>query len=181
MNTKTKETLSRVVWGTVKSILFAFGVYAVCSIFLVLTFYEDTPPGQRDFTPIHYSMIVIFGISFYLAYLKKYSEEQTIQQKDSFCWKEELTSFVQRDGKYLFVHYGILAVLNELGYFLNIVPITTGLYPCFSMSAVIPVPVLRSVAAYVVIMIVILATALLKHYKEYKYWSNNGKKPEKNS
>lgn len=173
MTKQTTEILSRVFWGTVKTILLTFVVYLASTVFLALIFYQDVPAGSRDFTPIHISMVLMFGLSYYWSYLGKYSEERKISHRSKFTWKEELFDFLKVDGKYLLILYGILAVINEIGWIINSVNIITGLYPCFSLSHVLSIPILRTVVSYIVCMIVIVTATLLKHYRDYTFWKKN--------
>lgn len=178
MTKQTKEILSRVFWGTVKTILLSFAVYFASTVFLALIFYEDVPAGSRDFTPIHISLVVIFGVSYYFGYLRKYSEERKISNHDKFIWKEELFDFLKVDGKYLLIFYGILAAVNEAGWMIDSVNIVTSLYPCFSLSHVISIPVFRTLVSYVISITVIFSATMIKHYSDYLFWKNkNNEKP----
>lgn len=171
MSKENKNLISRVLLGTITTILIAFVIYIASSMFLALIFYSDSPAGTRDFTPIHLTMPVILGLAYYLAYLGKYSEELFVGKDGEFSIKGALTDFVKADGKYLLILYGALAILCEIALWFHIVPISTALYPCFSIASVIKIPILRVAVAYAVIMAVIFAATVIKHYRQHKYWA----------
>ena len=170
MSKETKKLLLRVVLGTVTTVLLAFVIYIASSLLLTLIFYHDTPAGERDFTPIHLTMPLIFGLAFYLSYLSKYSEESS-NPPNSFTVKRALAEFFRSDGKLLLVLYGILAIIFEIALSFHVVPITTALYPCFSIASTLSIPILRTVIAYIITVAMIFAAAVIKHYRQYKHWA----------
>lgn len=171
MSKENKELSLRVLLGTLKTILLAVVIYAASSPLLVLIFYQDSPAGTRDFTPIHLIMPVIFALAYYLTYLGKYSEDLFVGKDGEFSPKSALVDFFKADGKYLLILYGILGILCEIALWFHIVPISTSLYPCFSVASAVKIPILRIVAAYVVIMAMIFVTTVIKHYRQHRYWA----------
>lgn len=166
----TKEPIKQLILGTLKTILYSFILYIVSYTLLAVLFYNDTPAGNRDFTPMYLAMVVIFGIAYYLGYLKNASEDRQIDNKETFNWRSDLCEFIDAEGKYLFAIYGVLAVLNEIAHLISFTPMTTLLCVCFPISYIISIPFLRTIAAYIITMLVIVATTLADHYRNYKYW-----------
>ena len=174
MTKETKQLLIRLSWGTTKTFLVSFLIFLASSMIMTTVFYHDIPAGSRDFTPIYYCMQIFYGVAFYFCYLQMYSEDRKIQPQKNFAWKKAIAEFLRADGKYLIILYAVLVVLHEIACIKGWKPIfavLSFLFPLTSTTALYDIIILRSVISYIATIVVMLLTALLKHYIDNKYWT----------
>ena len=177
-NLHCKTILKNVIWGITKSGLYHFGLFLASYAFINLVIYKGDYNAPRDFTPVNYFMILLYGIANYYAYVKPYCEKQKIEvEYQSFSSANELKRYIRGEGKYLLGVYGVLAVIFELALIFgpkvkNL--IATILFLIFPMGGIpkMPynIPVLRSILGYSVTALTTLLVFVYTRYKIYKKW-----------
>ena len=177
------KCIKDILIGIVKSGFLSFGIYIASIIFFNIVVYKEDYVSERDFTPIYIGMIVFYVVANYMMYIRKQSENQklSVEPAASFSLKKDFVSYFKSEGKYLLAVYGLLAVVLEVSLLLNIMPVSTVLLFPFPLIGIfvdkLPIPIVRSVAAYVLTMGLLLALTVLEHYRVYKHW--NGSKRRK--
>lgn len=175
MDNKTNETIIKMLKGVIISGLLSFGLYILSFIPINLFIYHEDYVSERDFTPIYFIMMMLYIIANYIVYIRKSTAESGVGKSESaFDIKADLLSYISGEGKYLFIIYGVLAVVFEMFYMIiGRSPITAALLFFFPLSAVIPVPVIRTVVSYVVLMSLLMAATEFARYRKFKYWHMN--------
>lgn len=173
MKRTAKDFITDLLKGIIKATLLSYGIYLLTANFLAAIFYHDTV-GQRDFTPIYLSFIVIYSIAINFTYIRKESNEYYETTAEKFNWQRDMTEYLKAEGKYVLLIYGILAVVMEIGYwmFADAIPnpVEMCLMFCFPLPLVIRIPILRTVLAYMLTIIIHLLLTEWNHYRMYQYW-----------
>jgi len=173
------QILKKVIIGLVLSSLLSFAIYAASALLLVTIFYHDQY-GERDFTPIHITLIFIFQIAFWICYTRKTNDEFKVIRKDSFSWKEDFRETMGGEGKVLVIVMAVLAVIYEAALIIHPLVseqpgnfVATCLSFMFSLSAVtglFKIPVLRTVLAFLVTTSGQIAQIVRQHGRDFKKW-----------
>lgn len=175
MNEKTKKTVISMIVGTLKAEIVAFGLYILAVIPINLFVYHEDYQSERDFTPVYFIMVFIYAIAFYLMYAKKNVENGEVSKGTSgekFDLLADVIEYVRGDGKYLFIIYGVLAVVFEACYLFAGGNSLAALFAFnFPLAVIIPVPILRTVISYIFLMVLLLAAIEYARYRSYKYWN----------
>lgn len=177
------KLIKDILIGIVKSGLLSFGIYIASILFFNIVIYKEDYVSERDFTIVYIFMIFFYAIANYIAYIRKQSEDAklSVEPAASFSFKNEFLSYFKEEGKYLLAVYGLLAVVLEVSLLLGIMPVSTVLLFPFPLIGIfvdkLPIPIVRSVAAYAVTVLLLLALTVLEHYRVYKHW--NGSKRRK--
>lgn len=178
MNKKSLgEVMKTLVPRTLISFIVGFIIYLFSNVILRAVFYDGQNPDEIDPTPIYLSMVVIFQIAFWIVYTRRTSDEFSVIGKESFSWKEEfLETLKGSEGKAILIFFGILAVLSEgASLIAGQNPVTAFLLIPFALEAIIPVPVLRIVLAYLVTVALIFVQVVWQHSRDFKQWEEPGK------
>lgn len=174
MKRTQKEFMIDLLKGIIKAILLSFVIYIFTANFLAAIFYHDAPPGQRDFTPIYLSFIVIYSLAINFAYIRKESNEYYETDKKIFNWKQDVMEYLTTEGKYVILVYGILAIVMEIGYwiFINAIPnpVEMALMFCFPLAVVINIPIIRTILAYILTIFLHFLLTEWNHYRMHRYW-----------
>ena len=180
MNEKTKKTVISMIVGTLKAEIVAFGLYILAVIPINLFVYHEDYQSERDFTPVYFIMVFIYAIAFYLMYAKKNVENDEVGEGTSgekFDLWADVIGYIRGDGKYLFIIYGVLAVVFEVCYIFAGGQSFAALFAFnFPLAAAIPVPILRTAVSYILLMVLLLAAVEYARYKKYKYWHSGSSK-----
>ena len=184
-NDENVKTIKRIVWGITKSGLYHFGLFLASYAFINIVIYKSDYSTPRDFTPVNYFLILLYGIANYYAYVKPYCEKQKIEvEYQSFSPVNELKKYIRGEGKFLLGVYGVLAVILELA--LAFGPkvknlIATILFLIFPMGCISKppynIPVFRSILGYSVTALTTLGLFVYTRYRIHKKWH----KKQKNS
>ena len=183
-----KETKKEKIWSIIKGIalseLLALGLLFVVSIPIRLflsggervDLYGTEP--VRDFTIDYFIMLILYVLANYIVYIRKSVDGSKLTTGEKFDLKSDIIAYVSSDeGKLLLIIYGILAVVFEaLEIFAGYQSPSVLLIFCFPIAAVIPVPVIRTIIAYIVTMALLLLATEYKRYRTYKYWNTDGKR-----
>lgn len=174
MKMTTTDIIKKQIWGITKSGLLCFLLYMLLAMPMNVVFYSDIPAdGNRDFTPVHICTAFIYAIAFYLGYAKKNCEDYKEHMKEAFNFKECFLTYVQLEGWYFFILYGVLVVLYEIG--AHVIPapnfLNLPLFFLFPVASIIGVPVLDMFAAYIVTMGTVLLISVYARYRVHKYWN----------
>lgn len=193
--TLLKSTALR-LFRIAKTILFSFIIYFVSLPILNGIFREELQ--AMDFTPIYLCWIPMYAVAFWLGYLwqRKYETldgtgtvihtttpklshrvvilgaEKTAIATNEIAKRLSLSEFIKGDGKHLYIIYGILAILNEVALSVGFVSLSTLLATTFPLSQIFPFPIIRTVIAYLVTMIMLTVLCIIKNrisVKKRKY------------
>lgn len=169
---ETKKTIIGMVKGIVLAGLLAFGLYIISSIPINLFLYHEDYTSERDFTPVYFIMLLLYVIANYIVYIRKTAAESEVGKGGgSFDLASDVISYIKGDGKYLFIIYGVMAVIFEAFYlFAGGQSFAAMLVFFFPLAAIIPIPVIRTVIAYAALMLLLLAVTELERYRKFKYW-----------
>ena len=82
-----KKRILNTLWIFAKIDLLCYVMYFLSMLLLTLIFYHDVPAGQRDFTPIYWSMQGIFFFAYHLIYTRQINDKKIDMSKDEFSIK----------------------------------------------------------------------------------------------
>ncbi len=171
------EAMKSLVPRTLVSVIVGFIIYLFSNVILRAVFYDGQNPNEIDPTPIYLSMVVIFQIAFWIVYVRRTSDEFSVIHRDSFSWKEDFLETLRGpEGRAILLLFGILAVLSEGASLIvgqNVV--TAFLLIPFALEAIVPVPVLRIVLAYLVTVALIFVQLVWQHSRDFKKWAEPGR------
>ena len=166
------EVMKTLVPRTLVSVIVGFIIYLFSNVILRAIFYDGQNPDDIDPTPIYLSMVVIFQIAFWIVYVRRTSDDFSVVHRDSFSWKEDfLETLKGPEGRAILLFFGILAVLSEGAALLfgqNVV--TAFLLIPFALEAIIPIPVVRILLAYLVTVALIFLQLVWQHSRDFKKW-----------
>ncbi len=167
------EAMKSLVPRTLVSVIVGFIIYLFSNVILRAVFYDGQNPDEIDPTPIYLSMVVIFQIAFWIVYVRRTSDEFSVVRRDSFSWKEDfLETLKGSEGRAILLLFGILAVLSEgASLIVGQNAITAFLLIPFALEAIVPVPVLRILLAYLVTVGLIFVQLVWQHSRDFKKWS----------
>ncbi len=166
----TSRTIFDMVKGIVISELLALGLYICASIPINLFIYHEDYQSERDFTPVYFIMLFIYVIANYLVYIRKNVANGEIgKESEKFDLRSDIVSYIRGDGKYLFAIYGVMATVSEVLLLLRSGAPVLFVFN-FPLTAVIGVPVIRTVVAYVCLMALIMCAVEYARYKSFRYW-----------
>ena len=148
--------------------LATFGVYMASSLLIAAIFEGDDKKDLR-FLAAYIFMMAAYAIFFYRFH--EYNRIDTYaEHTDKFSLKKELLAYIRADGKYLFIIYGICAVVTDIScVVLQYSPQNfVGLLTSFCLgpwAGVIHIPVVCSVLCFVYASAVACVLAMLRSHK----------------
>ncbi len=172
----TAQYLKSILIGLTLATLLSFGIFVVLSLPLQVIFYHDQY-GKRDFSPIYVSLVFIWQISFWICYTRKSSSEfAVVHREGTFSWKEDLKDTMKGEGMILAVVLAVLAIIFEAAMIIVNRPdniVATALSPIFAVGTVTGLKdflVLRTVIAYVIETVLVIAQLVWQHGRDFKKW-----------
>ncbi len=98
----------------------------------------------------------------------------SVESTVSFDLKKDFINYIEEEGKYLLIIYGAMAIVLEASLILGIWSISSVLLIVFPTIGIfvdkLQIPIVRSVVAYTVTILLILALTMLERYRVYKLW-----------
>lgn len=176
MQKKKSKIITNMIFGIIKSGLLSFVIYLASSVFFNIVVYKEDYVSKRDFTPVYIGMIFFYAIANYLVYIRQQSDNKkmSVESTVSFNLKNDFISYIKEEGKYLLIIYGAMAIVLETSLILKIWSILAALSIVFPTIGIFvdkfQIPIVRSVVAYTVTILLILALTMLDHYRVYKLW-----------
>ena len=164
-----KEELSRCLRSIALSGLSAFGMYFVSSLLLMAATEDKTE--LRDMISSIF-MALAYTICLYHFHMRDRLNTYATHS-NSFDVKAELKAFLRGEGKIILMIYGICAVAAEIDL---LIPRATASRPvamvcslCITMiCGYFPIPVLRSILAFVISAVMVCLLAMLRSWKVYR-------------
>ena len=172
-----KKKILTALWMFMKIDLLCYVIYFPATILLALIFYEDVAPGHRDFTPIFWSMHVIFFIAYHLIYTKQMEDKKIELSNEEFSIKKTLLNFFKTE-RLQIIFMAVFAVIYEISMLVYSGPQNYGalIVLMFVPSAgAIEIPVIRTLVGFTISMVSILAAYVIISYKKHEYWNTKKK------
>ncbi len=151
--------------------LATFGVFMACSL-LIAAIFEGEDKHDLRFLVSYLFMMAAYAIFFYRFH--EYNRIDTYaEHTDKFSLKRELLAYIRADGKYLFIIYGICAVVTDIScVVLQYSPKNfVGLLTSFCLGPWpnnIKIPVVCAVVCFVYASTVACVLAMLRSRKIYQ-------------
>lgn len=175
MKPETKDSLRRILFGVAISIPITLFLYNTVGVLLIkLIFDEQTIKATEAYTPVYLTLAFFYPLVCNFAYITRLSETAEIPTGNKFNWQEDISHYLQTEGKILLLVYAVFAVLFETAYLLSGdgLDIVSAIFLfCFPLAYTIPIPVLRTVIAYAVTMILLFALIFLNRKINFHKWN----------
>lgn len=172
------KKILNVLWLFVKIDLMCYVIYFLSMLLLTLIFYHDVPAGYRDFTPIYWSMQVIFFFAYHLIYTRQINDEKLDLSRDEFSIKKTIISFFKTE--YLqIILMSIISVVFEITMLSEPEPtnlMIAALAMLIPSALAITVPIARTLIACSISIASMLVSYILIHYKKHHYWNTSRKR-----
>ena len=168
-----KKKILNELWLFAKIDLLRFVIYIPSTILLALIFYEDVAPGHRDFTPIYWSMHIIFFFAYYIIYSKHIANDKIEMSSDEFSIKETIINYIKTERLQVILMV-IFAIIFEAS---MIIYTGSGNFVAMVMLMFVPsagaieIPVLRTLVGFTISMFSILASYVIINFKKHQYWN----------
>ena len=172
-----KKKILTTLWIFTKIDLLCYVIYFPATILLALIFYEDVAPGHRDFTPIFWSMHVIFFIAYHLIYTKQIADKKIELSNDEFSIKKTLLNFFKTE-RLQIIFMAVFAAIYEISMLVYSGPQNYGalIVLMFVPSAgAIDIPIIRTLVGFTISMFSILVSYVIISYKKHQYWNTKRK------
>lgn len=165
------------LWLFAKIDLLCYVIYFPATILLALIFYEDVAPGHRDFTPVFWSMHIIFFIAYHLIYTKQIDDKRIVLSNDEFSIKKTLLNFFKTEHLQI-IFMAVFAAIYEISMLVYSGPQNYGalIVLMFVPSAgAIDIPIIRTLVGFTISMFSILVSYVIISYKKHQYWNTKRK------
>ena len=173
-----KRNILNVLWTYTKIDLLCYAVYLASMVFLNLIFFEDVPPGYRNFDPVYWSLHIIFFIAYHLVYTSRIDDSKLEMTNEKFCIKKTIKNFFKHEQLQIFLMI-LFAVLLELILLSNPAPgnlVGAALFMFIPSALAIDIPIVRTLVGFSVSMLSMIVSYVIINYKKYQYWTRSSKK-----
>lgn len=174
MKPETKDSLKRILFGVIISIPITIFLYNTIGVLVIkLIFDEQTLKSTETYTPVYWILAFFYPIVCNFCYILRLTESSAIPRGSVYRWRTDMLHYFRTEGKLLLIVYGICAVLFETAYLFSGdgLDITSAIFLfCFPLAYTIPIPVVRTVAAYSVTMILIFVLIFLNRKINFIKW-----------
>ena len=174
-----KKKILNELWLFAKIDLLCWAIYFASYILILLIFYQDVPPGKRDYTVISWTQHIIFFIAYYIIYLKHMNNEKVEIANEEFSINKAVITFFKKEHLQIIL-MSTFSVIFEISRLIDPGPrnLIAAMMVMFIPSAgAIDIPVVRVLVGFTLSMVSILIAYVIISYKKHKYW--NTKKKEK--
>lgn len=166
--------MSKKLWfKCLKSMMFAtlasLGALVVCALVVAATLNSIKNEMIKD---LAIKAIIMISYAIFLYIFRMRNRLDTFaQHSNKFDAKKELIAYIKTEGKIMFMLYGIIALVSELSFLVLLLmnqtrnPVTFVTQFCIGPWINIPVPVLRSVIAFVYAAAITCLLAVLRSRK----------------
>ena len=164
-NYSPKESLKRIIPLVALSFVITFFLYRyVGNILLLLLVDEHEMRMSGIYSTGFLVLFPFYPLVCTFTYIGKLTEESIGLQVEKIPIAEDMKNYVCTEGKLLLIIYAVFAVIFETSYLIsgdaqNLLSVIFTF--CFPISFVIPVPILRTIIAYIAEMAVLFALIAL--------------------
>ena len=144
-------------------------------------FYQDVPPGERDYTVISWTQHIIFFIAYYVIYSKHINNEKVEMANEEFSVKNTIITFFKKEYMQIIL-MSAFSVIFEISRLIDPGPrniVATIMVMFIPSAGAIDIPVVRTLVGFIISMTSILVATVLISYKKHKYWSVKEKNESK--
>ena len=174
MKPERKDSLKRILLGVGISIPITLFLYNTIGVLLIkLIFDEQALKATETYTPVYLILTFFYPVVCNFCYILHLTENSPIPQGSTYPWRTDMVTYFKNEGKILLVVYGICAILFETAYLLSGdgLDIVSAIFLfCFPLAYTIPIPILRTMVAYTVTMILIFALIFLNRKIMFRKW-----------
>jgi len=174
MKPGTKDSLKRILFGVIISIPITIFLYNTIGVLLIkLIFDEQALKAAETYTPVYLSLTFFYPFVCNFCYILRLTENTPIPQGITYDWRTDIIRYFQTEGKILLIVYGVCAVIFETAYLIsgNGLDIVSAVFLfCFPLAYTIPVPIVRTITAYTVTMVLIFALIFLNRKINFDQW-----------
>lgn len=168
---KKKNPLLSCLKHIAVAFLAAFGVMIVSS-FIITAVLEEVENRLVINLIVDVIMMTVYAVCFYRIHMR-FRLGTYIEHSETLDWKGELIAYIRGEGKFLILFYGACAVFNAVCDFLPAGPVSL-LGTVFTdvilgtMFGRLPVPVFRSVLAFLYVCAMTCALELIRSREIHK-------------
>jgi len=90
---KKLNKIKDILWSFVKINLLCWAAFVCCSLLLVLILYHDVPPGERDYTAIHWILHIIYFFAYHKIFTINIENEKIDLHHKDFGLKQTVVDF----------------------------------------------------------------------------------------
>lgn len=175
MKPETKDSLKRTLFGVVISIPITLFLYNTVGVLLIkLIFDEQTIKATEAYTPVYLTLVFFYPLVCNFAYIIRLTETAAIPTENRYNWRKDILHYLRSEGRILLIVYGVCAIIFETAYLLSgdgLDMVSAIFLFCFPLAYTIPIPVLRTVIAYAVTMILLFALIFLNRKINFHKWN----------
>ncbi|MBR5313691.1 MAG: hypothetical protein IKU40_12505 [Clostridia bacterium] len=174
MKPEIKDSLKHILLGVVISIPITIFLYNTIGVLLIkLIFDEQTMKSTEIYTPVYVALAFFYPLVCNFCYILHLTENSSIPQENVYHLRNDILRYFRTEGKLLLIVYGICAIIFEAAYIfsgdgLNI--ISAIFLFCFPLAYTIPLPVIRTIVAYAVTMVLISALFFFNRKINFHKW-----------
>ncbi len=174
MKPETKDSLKRILFGVVISIPITLFLYNTIGVLLIkLIFDEQALKAAETYTPVYLILAFFYPVVCNFCYIIRLTENTSIPQGTAYHWGIDMIRYFKTEGKFLLIIYGVCAIIFETAYLLSGdgLDIVSAIFLfCFPLAYTIPVPIVRTMVAYTVTMVLIFALIFLNRKINFRKW-----------
>lgn len=175
MKSEIKDSLKRILPGVVISIPITIFLYNTIGVLLIkLIFDEQTMKATEAYIPIYLLLAFFYPLVCNFVYIIHLTETAAIPTEHRYNWRKDISRYLQSEGRILLIVYGVCSVIFETAYLLSgdgLDMVSAIFLFCFPLAYTIPIPVLRTVIAYAVTMILLFALIFLNRKINFHKWN----------
>ena len=168
-----KKKILNELWLFAKIDIICWIIYFARYILILLIFYQDVPPGKRDYTVVSWTQHIIFFGAYHIIFTKHISEDRIDIPNDEFHIKHTVITFFKKE--YLqMILMATFSVIFEISRLIDPGPrnLIAAMMVMFIPSAgAIDIPVVRILVGFSISMFSILISYVIISYKKHQYWN----------
>lgn len=174
MKSEIKDSLKRILPGVVISIPITIFLYNTIGVLLIkLIIDEQTMKSEEIYTPIYIALAFFYPLVCHFCYILPLTESASIPQENVYHLRRDILRYFRTEGKLLLIVYGICAIIFESAYIFfgdGLNTISAIFLFCFPLAYTIPLPIVRTIIAYAVTMVLIFSLIFLNRKINFRRW-----------
>lgn len=130
--------------------------------------------ATEAYIPIYLILAFFYPLVCNFVYIIHLTETAAIPTEHRYNWRKDISRYLQSEGRILLIVYGVCSVIFETAYLLSgdgLDMVSAIFLFCFPLAYTIPIPVLRTVIAYAVTMILLFALIFLNRKINFHKWN----------
>lgn len=130
--------------------------------------------ATEAYIPIYLLLAFFYPLVCNFVYIIHLTETAAIPTEHRYNWRKDISRYLQSEGRILLIVYGVCSVIFETAYLLSgdgLDMVSAIFLFCFPLAYTIPIPVLRTVIAYAVTMILLFALIFLNRKINFHKWN----------